>query len=159
MEEQAFRRLPPRLSDALVHKFPSMLEYKSPTTLEMPEVVTYLVEDPDPDGPFGAKEVGQGPLLPDHARRGERRLRRGGRAHRRGPDHAREGAAGARREGARAKPAATGPRAFPDVQWPEPLERAAARGRAATARAINEPSARHAEPTRAAPVAPEEVPP
>ncbi len=48
----------------VVHKWPSMLEYKSPTTMEMPEVVTYLVEDPDPNGPFGAKEVGQGPLLP-----------------------------------------------------------------------------------------------
>jgi 4-hydroxybenzoyl-CoA reductase subunit alpha len=64
MEEQEFRRLPPRLSPALVHKFPSMLEYKSPTTLDMPEIVTELVEDPDPRGPFGAKEVGQGPLLP-----------------------------------------------------------------------------------------------
>ncbi|HEX3704729.1 MAG TPA: molybdopterin cofactor-binding domain-containing protein [Vicinamibacterales bacterium] len=64
MEEQAFRRLPPRLSHALVHKFPSMLEYKSPTTMDMPEVVTELVEHPDPRGPFGAKEVGQGPLLP-----------------------------------------------------------------------------------------------
>src|SRR5919108_294796 len=64
MEEQAFRRLPPRLSHALVHKFPSMLEYKSPTTLDMPEVFTDLVEHPDPRGPFGAKEVGQGPLLP-----------------------------------------------------------------------------------------------
>ena len=64
MEEQAFRRLPPRLSHALVHKFPSMLEYKSPTTLDMPEVFTELVENPDPRGPFGAKEVGQGPLLP-----------------------------------------------------------------------------------------------
>src|SRR5436853_4846054 len=64
MEEQTFRRLPPRLSNALVHKFPSMLEYKSPTTLDMPEVFTELVEDPDPRGPFGAKEVGQGPLLP-----------------------------------------------------------------------------------------------
>ncbi len=64
MEEQEFRRLPPRLSHALVHKFPSMLEYKSPTTLDMPEVVTELVEHPDPRGPFGAKEVGQGPLLP-----------------------------------------------------------------------------------------------
>lgn len=64
MEEQAFRRLPPRLSAALVHKIPSMLEYKSPTALEMPEVVTYFIEDPDPSGPFGAKEVGQGPLLP-----------------------------------------------------------------------------------------------
>jgi hypothetical protein len=64
MEEQIFRRLPPRLSHALVHKFPSMLEYKSPTTLDMPEVWTELAEHPDPRGPFGAKEVGQGPLLP-----------------------------------------------------------------------------------------------
>jgi 4-hydroxybenzoyl-CoA reductase subunit alpha len=64
MEEQEFRRLPPRLSHALVHKFPSMLEYKSPTTLDMPEIFTELVEHPDPRGPFGAKEVGQGPLLP-----------------------------------------------------------------------------------------------
>jgi len=64
MEEQVFRRLPARLSHALVHKFPSMLEYKSPTALDMPEVFTELVEDPDPRGPFGAKEVGQGPLLP-----------------------------------------------------------------------------------------------
>jgi hypothetical protein len=30
----------------------------------MPPVTTYLIEDPDPDGPYGAKEVGQGPLLP-----------------------------------------------------------------------------------------------
>jgi 4-hydroxybenzoyl-CoA reductase alpha subunit len=64
MEEQEFRRLPKKLSHALVHKFPSMLEYKSPTSLDMPEVVTELIESPDPRGPFGAKEVGQGPLLP-----------------------------------------------------------------------------------------------
>jgi CO/xanthine dehydrogenase Mo-binding subunit len=64
MEEQEFRRLPKRLSHALVHKFPSILEYKSPTSLDMPEVVTLLIEEPDPRGPFGAKEVGQGPLLP-----------------------------------------------------------------------------------------------
>ena len=64
MEEQEFRRLPKKLSDALVHKFPSILEYKSPTSLDMPEIVTELIESPDPRGPFGAKEVGQGPLLP-----------------------------------------------------------------------------------------------
>jgi 4-hydroxybenzoyl-CoA reductase subunit alpha len=64
MEEQVFRRLPPRLSSALVHKFPSLLEYKSPTFLEMPDVHTDLIESMDPAGPFGAKEVGQGPLLP-----------------------------------------------------------------------------------------------
>jgi CO/xanthine dehydrogenase Mo-binding subunit len=59
MEEMAYRS-----NRNLVHKFPSMLEYKSPTTLEMCDVKTYLIEDPDPNGPFGAKEVGQGPLLP-----------------------------------------------------------------------------------------------
>ncbi len=59
MEEQVFRA-----NRQGVHKIPSMLEYKSPTTMEMPPVVTFLVEDPDPNGPFGAKEVGQGPLLP-----------------------------------------------------------------------------------------------
>src|SRR5260221_1951259 len=30
----------------------------------MPEIDTGLIEDPDPNCPFGAKEVGQGPLLP-----------------------------------------------------------------------------------------------
>jgi len=64
MEEQVFRRLPPKLSHALVHKIPSLLEYKSLTSLDMPEVDTVLIEDPDPNCPFGAKEVGQGPLLP-----------------------------------------------------------------------------------------------
>jgi len=64
MEEQSFRRLPDKLSSALVHKIPSLLEYKSLTTHEMPEVFVDLVEDPDPACPFGAKEVGQGPLLP-----------------------------------------------------------------------------------------------
>jgi 4-hydroxybenzoyl-CoA reductase subunit alpha len=64
MEEQAFRRLPEKLSSALVHRMPSMLEYKSLTALDMPEVDVVLVEDPDPNCPFGAKEVGQGPLLP-----------------------------------------------------------------------------------------------
>jgi 4-hydroxybenzoyl-CoA reductase alpha subunit len=64
MEEMAYRRLPHQLSGALVHKTPSILEYKSLTSLEMPEVVTYFIEEADPNGPFGAKEVGQGPLLP-----------------------------------------------------------------------------------------------
>jgi 4-hydroxybenzoyl-CoA reductase alpha subunit len=59
MEEMVYRE-----NRNVVHKFPSMLEYKSPTTLEMCDVITYLVEDADPNGPFGAKEVGQGPLLP-----------------------------------------------------------------------------------------------
>jgi 4-hydroxybenzoyl-CoA reductase alpha subunit len=59
MEEMAYRE-----DFHVVHKIPSLLEYKSPTTLEMCDVVTYIIEDPDANGPFGAKEVGQGPLLP-----------------------------------------------------------------------------------------------
>jgi 4-hydroxybenzoyl-CoA reductase subunit alpha len=59
MEEMVYRD-----NRNVVHKFPSMLEYKSPTTMEMCDVKTYLIEDPDPNGPYGAKEVGQGPLLP-----------------------------------------------------------------------------------------------
>ena len=42
MEEQVFRKG--------VHKTPSMLEYKSPTTLETPEIHTILVEGEDPEG-------------------------------------------------------------------------------------------------------------
>ena len=59
MEEMVYRE-----NRNVVHKFPSLLEYKSPTTMEMCDVETYLIEDPDPNGPYGAKEVGQGPLLP-----------------------------------------------------------------------------------------------
>jgi len=57
MEEQIFRKNG-------LHKIPSILEYKSPTTLETPEIETILVETNDPEGPYGAKEAGQGPLLP-----------------------------------------------------------------------------------------------
>ena len=120
MEEQEFRRLPKKLSRALVHKFPSILEYKSPTSLDMPDVVTELVEEPDPLGPFGAKEVGQGPLLPimpavanavydavgvriDEVPITPEKImkalaeKKAGRAPRFGPDH------------------------FPDIEWPEAL--------------------------------------
>ena len=120
MEEQIFRRLPPRLSNALVHKFPSILEYKSPTTLDMPEVITELVEHPDPRGPFGAKEVGQGPLLPVMP----------------AVANAVYDAVGVRIDEvpitpekimkaleakAAGKPARYGPAAFPSIDWPEPL--------------------------------------
>jgi 4-hydroxybenzoyl-CoA reductase alpha subunit len=64
MEEQSFRRLPEKLSGALVHRAPSMLDYKSLTSLDMPDVEVALIEEPDPNCPYGAKEVGQGPLLP-----------------------------------------------------------------------------------------------
>ncbi len=57
MEEQIFRK-------SGLHKIPSILDYKSPTTMETPEIETILVETVDPEGPYGAKEAGQGPLLP-----------------------------------------------------------------------------------------------
>jgi 4-hydroxybenzoyl-CoA reductase alpha subunit len=56
MEEQVFRRG--------LHKIPSLLDYKSPTFLDTPEMETFLIETLDPEGPYGAKEAGQGPLLP-----------------------------------------------------------------------------------------------
>src|SRR5436309_14543353 len=59
MEEMTYRG-----NRNVIHKFPSFLEYKSPTTMEMCDIVTYLIEDQDSNGPFGAKEAGQGPQLP-----------------------------------------------------------------------------------------------
>lgn len=56
MEEQTFR--------GALHSGPSLLDYKIPTVLEMPRVESIIVESIDAEGPFGAKEVGQGPLLP-----------------------------------------------------------------------------------------------
>jgi hypothetical protein len=37
----------------------SFTDYLLPTTLDMPPVDVVLVEEPDPDGPFGAKGVGE----------------------------------------------------------------------------------------------------
>ncbi len=42
---------------------PSLLEYKIPMPQQMPEVEILLVGADDPDGPFGAKEAGEGPLI------------------------------------------------------------------------------------------------
>ena len=41
---------------------PSPLDYKLPRPFELPEVDPIIVETMDPYGPFGAKEVGQGPI-------------------------------------------------------------------------------------------------
>ncbi len=117
MEEMAYRS---NANRNVVHKFPSMLEYKSPTTMEMPEVVTFLIEDPDPNGPFGAKEVGQGPLLPippavanavfdavgvrvDEVPITPEKIR------------------AALKAGAQGKPARFGPARFPAIPYPEPV--------------------------------------
>jgi CO/xanthine dehydrogenase Mo-binding subunit len=41
---------------------PGLLEYKSPSAVESPEVISYIVESVDPEGPFGAKEASEGSL-------------------------------------------------------------------------------------------------
>ena len=41
---------------------PGLLEYRSASTLESPPIETILVESNDPEGPFGAKEAGEGSL-------------------------------------------------------------------------------------------------
>ncbi|MFQ5912832.1 MAG: xanthine dehydrogenase family protein molybdopterin-binding subunit [Nitrospinota bacterium] len=46
---------------------PTMLDYKMPTTVDMPEVVPIYVENHDPTGPFGAKGVGEPGLVPTAA--------------------------------------------------------------------------------------------
>ena len=54
VEEQIFR--------GGLHKKPSLLDYKLPTSLDTPELEAILIETNDSEGPFGAKEAGEGPL-------------------------------------------------------------------------------------------------
>ncbi len=42
---------------------PSFTDYLIPTALDMPEVVATLVEEPEPGAPFGAKGVGEPPVI------------------------------------------------------------------------------------------------
>ncbi|MFY9557929.1 MAG: molybdopterin cofactor-binding domain-containing protein [Blastocatellia bacterium] len=115
MEEMAYRG-----NRNVVHKFPSMLEYKSPTTLEMCDVKTILIQGPDPNGPFGAKEVGQGPLLPVppavvnaiHDAVGVRIDE---------VPATPEKVLAAIRAKAQGKEGRVGPKVFPVVVWPEPI--------------------------------------
>lgn len=45
-----------------LHQGPSLLDYPIPTTLDTPEIESWIVESIDPEGPYGAKEAGEGPL-------------------------------------------------------------------------------------------------
>ena len=42
----------------------SLGEYRIPTALDMPNVDTVIVESNEPKGPYGAKEVGEGAIMP-----------------------------------------------------------------------------------------------
>jgi len=54
VEEQIFR--------GGLHRKPSLLDYKLPTSLYTPELEAIIIETNDNEGPFGAKEAGEGPL-------------------------------------------------------------------------------------------------
>ncbi|HZO16247.1 MAG TPA: molybdopterin cofactor-binding domain-containing protein, partial [Polyangiaceae bacterium] len=47
-----------------LHMGPSLLDYRIPTSLDVPDFESLIVESQDPEGPLGAKECGEGPLHP-----------------------------------------------------------------------------------------------
>jgi 4-hydroxybenzoyl-CoA reductase alpha subunit len=51
-------------TDKGLHKGPNLLDYRIPTTLDTPDMQSLIVESIDPNGPYGAKEAGEGPLHP-----------------------------------------------------------------------------------------------
>ena len=61
MERQLVKRGDP---EGGLHDGPSLLDYRIPTSVDCPEFVALIVESNDPEGPYGAKEAGEGPLHP-----------------------------------------------------------------------------------------------
>ena len=47
-----------------LHAGPSLLDYRIPAAVDTPELAALIVESIDPEGPYGAKEAGEGPLHP-----------------------------------------------------------------------------------------------
>ncbi len=45
-----------------LHAGPNLLDYRMPTAIDTPEIEAFIVESVDPEGPYGAKEAGEGPL-------------------------------------------------------------------------------------------------
>ncbi|HKU96600.1 MAG TPA: xanthine dehydrogenase family protein molybdopterin-binding subunit [Vineibacter sp.] len=43
---------------------PTLMDYKVPGALDVPEITPIIVEHPEPSGPFGAKGIGEPPLVP-----------------------------------------------------------------------------------------------
>lgn len=43
---------------------PNFQEYLIPTAMDIPEITTIIVEDPEPSGPYGAKGIGEPVLIP-----------------------------------------------------------------------------------------------
>ncbi|MFH1733080.1 MAG: molybdopterin cofactor-binding domain-containing protein, partial [bacterium] len=42
----------------------NLAEYKIPTSLDVPPLEAIIIESNEPNGPFGAKEVGEGAIMP-----------------------------------------------------------------------------------------------
>jgi hypothetical protein len=63
MESHDFKPAAPGHGPGL-HHGPSLLDYRIPTSLDTPELESIIVESVDPEGPYGAKEAGEGPLHP-----------------------------------------------------------------------------------------------
>jgi len=59
---QALSEEMPYIKDAI--RGPNFLDYRPLTPMQMPEVDVIIIESNDPEGPFGAKEAGEGPLHP-----------------------------------------------------------------------------------------------
>lgn len=53
--------------DKGITKTPSFTKYLIPTVLDMPPVETFIIEDPVERGPYGAKGVGEGAIIPTAA--------------------------------------------------------------------------------------------
>lgn len=62
MEEHVFKGADE--GRAGLHNGPSLLDYRIPTSLDTPALESLIVESIDPEGPYGAKEAGEGPLHP-----------------------------------------------------------------------------------------------
>jgi CO/xanthine dehydrogenase Mo-binding subunit len=62
MEEQVFKSS--EEGRAGLHNAPSLLDYRIPTSLDTPDLESLIIESIDPEGPYGAKEAGEGPLHP-----------------------------------------------------------------------------------------------
>ncbi len=60
MEEQVFKDA--EHGRAGLHNAPSLLDYRIPTSMDTPEMQSLIIESIDPEGPYGAKEAGEGPL-------------------------------------------------------------------------------------------------
>jgi CO/xanthine dehydrogenase Mo-binding subunit len=70
MQGGAVQSLGMALTEALVYDDkarltnPSLLDYRKLTSADLPNIETIIVEKPSPHGPFGARGVGEPPIVP-----------------------------------------------------------------------------------------------